>query len=643
MKPKLSLIIPAKNEEKRIARTLSNYGLYFESRQNDLDVEIIVVINNSSDNTSFIVEGYTNRFPFIKKIETVYKSGKGGAVSIGFSEATGDYIGYFDADGAVSASEIYKLFEFIHETPWLDGVIGNRYGGDSVISFGRGFLSRLFNTYVELLFNLDYRDTQCAAKIFRRKKAKILGKKLSSTGWAFDVNILLLCKYLNFQILQRPVKWVEKHGSKFSLFEAFIKVPLEFLYLKRLEISYYAKSLIPNELFSYSKQETPPVEKNILIMMWRDMKHPERGGSETYTHEVAKRLAKKHNVIWFTAQPSNLGRRDKVDGINIYRRGGLITVYFWAVYYYLFKFRKHVDFVIDTENGMSFFTPLYVSKPKLFIIYHIHGVMWFKEWFFPLSLFGYVLEKYIMPLVYKEVPIITISPSSKKEVSNIGLPEKHIYLAYSSIPKKYGIKYNKSEIPLILYHGRLKVYKRVDVAIEAFKKLLVDFPNAKFLISGSGSHYDYLKHLIRKLKLESSVEMLGYISDREKWILMQKAWVFVMPSVVEGWGITVMEAASCGTPSVGFNVPGIRDSIKNHFTGYLANDKRHFYELVRKLIGDKNLRQSFSENCVSWVNLFSWKKTTDIIEYVIDNHYTKDELLAEKLFPWDLEPRPGIR
>ena len=147
---KLSIIIPAKNEEKRIAKTLNNYGSFFTSKRTVLDVEIIVVISNTKDLTPKIVDKYSEKYSFIRKIETPYNSGKGGAVALGFKKATGDYIGFTDADGAVSASEFYSLFNFLDETPWLDGASGSRFKEKTKISFRRKILKNLLLAFFKI-------------------------------------------------------------------------------------------------------------------------------------------------------------------------------------------------------------------------------------------------------------------------------------------------------------------------------------------------------------------------------------------------------------------------------------------------------------------------------------------------------------
>lgn len=635
---KLSIIIPAKNEEKRIARTLSNYASFFISRK-DLKPEIIVVISNSKDSTSKIVDDYSYQYPFIKKLSTSYDVGKGGAVAMGFKNSIGDYVGFTDADGAVSPSEFYKLYEFLDETPWLDGSIGSRTLGNTKMSFRRKIISRIFNLYVKLFFNLPYKDTQCGAKIFRREVALSIAKRLSKTGWSFDVNLLLVARYLNFKVLEFPILWQEKEGSKISVYTGFVSILFEFISLKIMEL----RHIVDVETSLFVKTSLAPKRlketKNILVFAWRDIKHLESGGSEIYVHNIAKRLAEKHNVTLFTSQPGNLHNKDIIDNVKIIRKGNFLTVYFWAFVYYLKFFRKKTDYIIDVENGIPFFTPLYSRKRKLMILHHVHKKQWFKQFPFPIAILGYIAESFIMPLVYRKTPVVTVSPSSLEELKSIGFSEKRIYLAYNSIPDKVGGTFRKSYYPLIVYIGRVKAYKRIEIGIKALSNLLKVFPNLTLVIGGFGDHLEPIRKIVKKLGLEDSVEILGFISERKKWEYLQKAWAFIMPSMKEGWGVTIMEAASCSTPSLGFNVPGVRDSVRNGITGLLAEKESDFEKNLKSVLSNPTLRKKLGDNGKKWSSFFTWNSTFKVFEGVITKLDNSEQLLSDRTYPWELDLR----
>lgn len=213
---KLSIIIPAYNEEKRILPTLNEYYSFFnEIFKNDF--EIIVVPNNCSDGTLELVEKFIKNKNQMKILNIPGYVGKGGAVMKGFEIAKGDYIGFTDADNSIDAKNFYKLYQ---SKDSYDGVIASRKTKGAIVypprKVGQNFSSFLFNIVVRILFNLNYHDTQCGAKLFKKNIIKILVKNYSEPGWIFDVDLLYLCKKRKFSIYECPIVWKDYEGSKLT-------------------------------------------------------------------------------------------------------------------------------------------------------------------------------------------------------------------------------------------------------------------------------------------------------------------------------------------------------------------------------------------------------------------------------------------
>ena len=231
---RLSIIIPAHNEETRISETLEEYGKFFW-REYNRDHEIIVVLNGCEDKTIEVVERYERKYPSIKHIE-FKKSGKGFAVIQGFKEARGDLIGFADADNATTAPEFSKLIGGING---FDGAIGSRWMKDSIVvpkqPLARRIAGRGFNLLNRMMFDLKFKDTQCGAKLFTKKAAKAVIPKLGITEWAFDADLLYEMKREGFKIKEVAISWQDVKGSKLNI----IKTPLRmFLSLVRLRLIY---------------------------------------------------------------------------------------------------------------------------------------------------------------------------------------------------------------------------------------------------------------------------------------------------------------------------------------------------------------------------------------------------------------------
>lgn len=237
---KLSLIIPAHNEEKRIAKTLQDYGKFFEKKYGK-DLEIIVVLNGCTDNTLNVVRGFEKKYSCISHLDFKL-SGKGFAVIKGFKVARGDLIGFSDADDATTASEFYKL---VQNMDGYEGSIGSRWMQDSVVipkqPRVRRIAGRGFNFLNRIMFGLKFKDTQCGAKLFSKKVVKKITPNLGITEWAFDADVLYEIKREGFKIKEVAIKWQDVQGSKLNI----IKTPLRmFLSLVRLRLIYSPLSFI---------------------------------------------------------------------------------------------------------------------------------------------------------------------------------------------------------------------------------------------------------------------------------------------------------------------------------------------------------------------------------------------------------------
>ncbi|HSA83530.1 MAG TPA: glycosyltransferase [Patescibacteria group bacterium] len=374
-------------------------------------------------------------------------------------------------------------------------------------------------------------------------------------------------------------------------------------------------------------------EKNlrILIFNWRDTKHRWAGGAEVYVQEIASRWVKEgHSVTLFCGNDSHSPRNQVIDGVKIVRRGGFMTVYFWAAVYYLFKFRNKYDVIVDAENGIPFLTPLYVKKPIFLLIHHVHQEVFRNHLIFPLSVIASFIESKLMPYLYKNRTIITVSESSKKEIIKLGFKEEQIHVIHPGINNDLFYKTEKAKVPTFVYLGRLQPYKNVDVLIKAFNKIAQDFRSAKLLIAGSGESASDIKKLVQRFNLEKRVTFLGKVTEEEKIKLLGYAWAAVQPSQVEGWGITVIEANACGTPVIASNVNGLRDSIVADKTGILVGLKNtdQFADAMLSVITNAALRDNLSNEAHIWSQHFNWDVSSSAFLTILINEYQVEKKYA---------------
>lgn len=223
---KLSIIIPAYNEGLRIARTLESYCAFFQGK---LDFDIHVIVNGCTDNTLDVVKEAAKKYKQINYVDIGNVGSKGAAVHYGFKIAEGELIGFVDADLATKPEAFYDL---VKNMPGYDGVIASRWmKGAKFDKTQMGMLhmitGRSFNFLVNFFFNLGIKDTQCGAKLFKKKAINIVSRRLGITKWAFDVDLLYQMKRHGFKIKEIPTEWQEPGGGHFKIkprivFEMFL-------------------------------------------------------------------------------------------------------------------------------------------------------------------------------------------------------------------------------------------------------------------------------------------------------------------------------------------------------------------------------------------------------------------------------------
>lgn len=424
----------------------------------------------------------------------------------------------------------------------------------------------------------------------------------------------------------------------FLIISLFNFIVLAVLHLFEKHLPFLRRSVGDfSDIFSGKLPKAAPeviTAKKILIFNWRDTTHSFAGGAENYIHQLAKNWIKQGNhVTVFCGNDGKQKRYDRIDGVHIVRRGGFYLVYFWAFLYYIFRFRGKYDLVIDCENGIPFFTPLYVRKPIYAVLHHVHQNIFFHSLSKPLALLASTLEKDLMPLVYRNVKFITVSESSRKEMEKLGIGRAGIKIVHNGVNLDEFILGDKSDKPLILYLGRLKAYKSVDVLIRAFKKVIAKYPEAALIIAGSGDAEKYLKNLSFELGFDDrQIVFKGRVNEMEKVKLLQSAWVLVNPSFMEGWGVVVIEANACGTPVVASNVSGLCDAVNESKSGYLVQygNVDSFAKKIMYIIENKKYRNKMNLEARTWAENFNWEKSSlEFMEFV-ENKKVKNLITDEK-------------
>lgn len=359
---------------------------------------------------------------------------------------------------------------------------------------------------------------------------------------------------------------------------------------------------------------------NILILNWKDIKNPEVGGAELIAFEFAKKLVKDNHVVTFFSRdfPKALPE-ETIDGVHIIRKGNKFTVYLHAFFYYM-SLRLKPDKVIDMINTIAWQTPLYIPRKKrIAYLNQLAKEVWFYEFRFPFSIMGYIFEK-IQYLFYRNTKFLCYSASTRNDLSVYGIPKRNISLFPLGVDhSRYKPMGKKSSDPLFLFVARLVKMKRANLCIQAIKKVCMEYPNVKLAIIGNGPDEKQLMKLRKTLHVEKNVFFVNkdnfFVNSSKKDIKvkwMQKAWGLLLPSVKEGWGMVVTEAAACGTPAIVSDVSGLRDSVLRNKTGIIVSSHPlpgEIAEAMIRLIKEKKLFSQMGKESIRWSNHFDWDKS----------------------------------
>jgi glycosyltransferase involved in cell wall biosynthesis len=351
---------------------------------------------------------------------------------------------------------------------------------------------------------------------------------------------------------------------------------------------------------------------SVLILNWRDLRNPEGGGSELYAEQVAAHLARRGHPVTIMCAAHNNAAPDEItaDGVRIVRRGAKKTVYGRAAWEYLRGRLGQVDVIVDVQNGMPFLARIWSRKPVVMLVHHVHREQWRVVLGPLLARFGWWVESKLSPWVNRRCPYVAVSEVTRDELVELGVDRDRIEIVHNGTPKVTGPPRDRTENPSLLVLGRLVPHKRVEIAIRALAHMSVTHPTAELVVAGQGWWVDPLRAEAERLGVADRVRLAGFVSEAEKHDLLARSWLHLVPSLKEGWGLSVMEAAAHGTPSVAFrHAGGVAESIVDGQTGQLAEDEEEFFAHCHALIDDNALRIELGAAARAHAGSFSWDET----------------------------------
>jgi len=362
----------------------------------------------------------------------------------------------------------------------------------------------------------------------------------------------------------------------------------------------------------------------IAILSWRDLEHPEAGGAEVFAERTAATMVERgHDVVLFSSAFDGGPLRTTRHGFRVRRAGGRFTVYprgLWHVW----RHRRDYDVVLDVQNGVPFWTPLVFGRPILTVVHHVHREQWFTFFPRPVSSIGWFLESHVAPFVYRHRRYVTVSEASRRELAGVGVQPERVSVVYSGNEAPAHVLDNEPAPERgmrLACLGRLVPHKRVELAIDAVAALRDEFDDIGLDVIGGGDWLDSLVEHARERGVDDRVVFHGHVEDEHKHDLLGRAAVLAMPSIKEGWGLTILEAGYHAVPTVAFRYAGgTQESVLDGHTGLLVDTDEEFIAGLRRLLRDPDERAKLGAAAREYALRFDWQRTghelTDLIEQV---------------------------
>jgi glycosyltransferase involved in cell wall biosynthesis len=350
----------------------------------------------------------------------------------------------------------------------------------------------------------------------------------------------------------------------------------------------------------------------ILWLTWKDRRNPTSGGAELVNEELCNRLASDgHEVTLLTAGFRGARAIEMIDGYQVIRVGGRWSVYWRAWRYYRKNLRGWADVVIDEMNTVPFFARWYVKEPNLLFVHQLCREIWFHEMWFPLSAIGYLLESVYLRLLRRSA-VITVSESTRADLVRHGFDPALIQVIPEGIQLAPSVALApKPQPPTLLAFGSIRSMKQTHHALRAFEVAKRELPSLKLIVAGDarGSYGARVLRMISRSPYRNDIESLGPVSAVEKVALYRRASLLLATSIKEGWGLTVTEAESQGTPAIVYDVDGLRESVGSGGVICAQNTPEEMAACIVRTLADAASYETMRRRAVTFASRFTFDRT----------------------------------
>jgi glycosyltransferase involved in cell wall biosynthesis len=358
--------------------------------------------------------------------------------------------------------------------------------------------------------------------------------------------------------------------------------------------------------------------RRVLVLNWRDIRHPQAGGAEVYVHEIVRRwVAAGVGVTLLTARAPGMPEQERIDGIEIRRAGGALSVYPRTAAR-LLRWGDRFDAVLDCQNGVPFFAPLSLGPrvPVIQLVHHVHQDQFAGRFPAGVAAVGRALEGPVARRVYGRSRSVAVSPSTRQEMrARLGF-DGIVDVVPNGGHTGAVVERRPAAVPTVVVVSRLVPHKRIDLLLDAVGVVRSRLPDLHVDVVGTGPELASLWMATAQRPLGRTVTFHGRASDAVRDRLMAGAWLTTSTSAGEGWGCSVLEAAAAGVPCVALRAPGIRDSVIHGRTGWLVDAAARFADdLHRALLhlADPSAAEEMAADCRAWASFFTWDRSAELL------------------------------
>lgn len=350
--------------------------------------------------------------------------------------------------------------------------------------------------------------------------------------------------------------------------------------------------------------------RRIHVLAWRDLDDEEAGGSEVHASTIARLWAEAGlQVTMRTSHAPGQPAEAVRDGYRVIRRAGRHLVFPRAAIAAATGRMGPRDGLVEIWNGMPFLSPLWCRGPRVTWLHHVHAEMWQMMLPAPLATVGNLIERRLAPPLYRSTHVITLSESSRRElVDELGFRSERVSVVPPGIDPRFSTGGERSPTPLVVAVGRLAPVKRFPVLIDHLLALKADHPDLEAVIVGQGEERPAVEARIAAAGATEWIRLPGRLGEQELVELYRRAWLVASASAREGWGMTITEAAACGTPAVVTRIAGHADSVVDGDTGLLA-EPADLGAAMGFVLADRALRDRLTAGATAHAARFTWEST----------------------------------